>query len=436
VTGLRSRAGLTVDAEELLTKHRLGALVLIQLDTLSQVNNALGYRHGEELLVQAGQRIVAADPRQRVVARLESDLFAILLEPCSEPELAIEVTSILNAISPQYSLAGVDVETEPHAGIAVVAEDRIGDHLDAATLLQRAEMALLASRSRHERFEIFRPTMGEVYRRRFQLVTQFRAAVDQGHIVVHYQPKVTLRNQQLRGVEALVRWVHPEFGMVTPGEFVTAIEATGSIDILLNHVLEIVLVQIRAWMDRGMEISVAVNLSVRNLTGKQFPERVAAALERHDVPAKLLTFELTESNVMNDPETALPILDALHSMGISLSVDDFGTGYSSLAYLRRLPIDEIKIDRSFVLGMSTALGDLAIVQSIIDLGHSLGLQVIAEGVEEESSREALRSMRCDGIQGFLLSRAQPADRFEAWMAARTVRTTQNGTSLQVLRVVG
>ncbi len=436
VTGLRSRAGLTVDAEELLQAGQLGALALVQLDTLSQVNNALGYRHGEELLVQAGNRIVAAGTRQRAVARLESDLFAILLEPLSEAALTAEVLRILDAISPSYSLAGVDVETEPHAGIAVVGHDHPGDHVDAAGLLQRAEMALLAGRTRHERYDVFRPTMGEVYRRRFQLVTQFRAAADQGHIVVYYQPKVTLGNQQLRGVEALVRWIHPEFGMVTPGEFVKAIEATGSIDILLNHVLETVLQQIRKWLDRGLHISVAVNLSVRNLTGKHFPERVAASLEQHRVPADLLTFELTESNVMTDPETALPILDALHSMGIKLSVDDFGTGYSSLAYLRRLPIDEIKIDRSFVLGMSTALHDLAIVQSIIDLGHSLGLQVIAEGVEEDSSREALLSMRCDGIQGFLLSRPQPADRFEAWLAARTVRTMQAGTNKPVLRVVG
>ncbi len=433
VTGLRSRAGLTVDAEELLAADALGALALVQLDTLSQVNNALGHRHGEELLIQAGQRILQAG--ERPVARLESDLFAILLEPMSEPELAAEVAAILGRISPSYSLAGVDVEVEPHAGIAVVADEHSLDHPDAAALLQRAEMALLASRSRHERFEIFRTTMGEVYRRRFQLVTQFRGAVDQGHIVVHYQPKVSLEDNQLRGVEALVRWVHPEFGMVTPGEFVKAIEATGSIDILLNHVLEIVLAQIRRWLDRGLRISVAVNLSMRNLTGKHFPERVGAALERHQVPAELLTFELTESNVMTDPETAMPILDALHSMGIMLSVDDFGTGYSSLAYLRRLPIDEIKIDRSFVLGMSTALGDLAIVQSIIDLGHSLGLKVIAEGVEEDASRVVLRSMQCDGIQGFLLSRPQPVDRFEAWLESRTERGT-NDVDLPVLRVVG
>ncbi len=353
----------------------------------------------------------------------------------TESELALEVAALLRGISPSYSLAGVDVEVEPHAGIAVVLDEHSLERPDAAALLQRAEMALLAGRSRHERFEIFRPTMGEVYRRRFQLVTQFRGAVDQGHIVVHYQPKVSLDDNQLRGVEALVRWMHPEFGTVTPGEFVTAIEATGSIDILLNHVLEIVLAQIRRWLDRGMRISVAVNLSMRNLTGKHFPERVQASLERHRVPAELLTFELTESNVMNDPETALPILDALHSMGIMLSVDDFGTGYSSLAYLRRLPIDEIKIDRSFVLGMSTALGDLAIVQSIIDLGHSLGLKVIAEGVEEDASRVALKSMQCDGIQGFLLSRPQPVDRFEAWLDSRTVRATGE-VDLPVMRVVG
>ncbi len=433
VTGLRSRAGLAVDAEAALAAGSLGSVVLVQLGTLSEVNNALGYSHGEELLVLAGQRILESSPIPRQIARLESDLFAILMEPMAEEALTEEVVSVLSSVSTAFSLVGVDVEAEPHAGIALVQGE--AQNPDSVGLLQRAEMALLAGRNRHERYEIYRPTMGEMYRRRFQLVTQFRQAVESGHIVVYYQPKITLRNQELRGVEALVRWVHPEFGMVTPAEFVKAIEATGSIDILLNHVLDTVLKQIKIWTARGLQISVAVNLSVRNLTAN-FPERVAEALRTHDVPARLLMFELTESNVMNDPELALPVLDALQAQGIALSVDDFGTGYSSLAYLRRLPIEEIKIDRSFVQGMSTALGDLAIVQSIIDLGHSLGLQVVAEGVEEESSREALRSMRCDGMQGFLLSRPQPVDRFEAWLAARTVRSVQPGTSQPVLRVVG
>ena len=435
VTGLRSRAGLAVDAQKALERGRLGALALIDLDILTQVNSALGYRHGEELLVLAGERIIEAGPAGRTVARLESDLFAIMLEPSSEEQLSSVMTDILRAVSAPFSLAGVDVEAEPRAGVAVVGDHDAG-RTDSTVLLQRAEMALLVSYNRNAPFEVFRPSMGEAHRRRFQLVTQFRQALEQGQIAVHYQPKLTLKNQELRGAEALVRWNHPEFGVITPAEFVPAIEETGSIDMLLDYVLRVVLQQIRQWLDRNLEIPVAINLSVRNLTARMFPERVAEQLREFDVPARLVTFEITESNVMDDPETALPILGELHAMGLSLAVDDFGTGYSSLAYLRRLPINEIKIDRSFVLGMSTALGDLAIVRSIIDLGHSLGLQVIAEGVEEESSREALRSMGCDGIQGFLISRPQPVDRFEQWLQARTVRSTVAGSTRPALRVDG
>ena len=281
-------------------------------------------------------------------------------------------------------------------------------------------MAILAARARQDTLQIYRPSMGEVYRRRFQLVTQFRQAIEQGRIVVHYQPKVDLAERELVGVEALVRWMHPEFGLVSPAEFVEAIEATGSIDILLEHVLDIVLRQLGQWTARGIRITGAVNLSVRNLLSDDFAAKVAEALRRSHVPPELLTFEITESSVMADPEHSLPVLRRLHGMGIGLSVDDFGTGYSSLAYLRRLPIDEIKIDRSFVQGMGTDLGDLAIVRAIVDLGHSLGLRVVAEGVEEEAARDALREMRCDQAQGFLISRPMPLDRFEAWLASRTV----------------
>ncbi|WP_164479209.1 putative bifunctional diguanylate cyclase/phosphodiesterase [Nakamurella antarctica] len=434
VTGLRSRTGMAVDAELALTLGKLGSVVLIQLGTISAVNNALGYQHGEELLVAAGKRIRNLNPATRRVARLESDLFAILMEPMEEEILTRQVRDVLNSVGAAFSLAGVDVEAEPHAGIAFV-QPNANPALEGVALFQRAEMALLAGRNRNESLEIYRPTMGETYRRRFNLVTQFRQAVESGHISVYYQPQVTLRNQELRGVEALVRWQHPEFGMVNPAEFVKAIEATGSIDILFDHVLNTCLKQSNLWLGRGLRIPVAVNVSVRNLTA-DFPDRVAAALATHQVPGELLTLELTESNMMADPEQSLPILSALHAQGIKIAVDDFGTGYSSLAYLRRLPVDELKIDRSFIQGMSTALGDLAIVRSIIDLGHSLNLQVIAEGVEEESSREVLRSMRCDGMQGFLFSRPQPIDRFEAWLAARTVRSVHESTEAPVLRVVG
>ncbi len=229
--------------------------------------------------------------------------------------------------------------------------------------------------------------------------------------------------------------MHPEFGLVSPAEFVEAIEATGSIDILLGHVLDTVLQQLRAWTAQGIRITAAVNLSVRNLLAENFSTMVANALKHHDVPAELLTFEITESSVMADPEHSLPILRELHSMGIGLSVDDFGTGYSSLAYLRRLPIDEIKIDRSFVQGMGTDLSDLAIVRAIVDLGHSLGLRVVAEGVEEEAARDALRAMNCDQAQGFLIARPMPLDRFEAWLQARTVSIYDPSSTTHVLRMM-
>jgi EAL domain-containing protein (putative c-di-GMP-specific phosphodiesterase class I) len=262
--------------------------------------------------------------------------------------------------------------------------------------------------------------MGQLLLRRFQLVTQFRHALDAGQFDVHFQPQLALASRQVTGVETLVRWHHPELGMLDPEEFVAIVEATGLIDPLTDFVLDRSLQQCRTWLDRGLSLSVAVNLSVRNLADTAFPSRVADALARHQVSPALLCLELTESAVMSDPERAMPVLRELHGLGVRIAVDDFGTGYSSLAYLRRLPVDEVKIDKSFVLGLASDLGDLAVVRAIVDLGHSLGLIVIAEGVEQEVTRDQLAEMGCDVAQGFLISRPLRADRFDAWLAARTV----------------
>ncbi len=439
ITGLRNRLGLHVEGQAAITQGWGGAILLVELDVLSQVNNALGHDRGERLLRMAGERLVALVGADRPVARIEADRFAVLVNAMPEAELTALGTEILATVGRAYSLDGIEVDPQAVVGIAFVpggtAEVGGTSNLDPSTLLQRAEMAMLAAKAKSEPLQIYRPSMGEVYRRRFQLVTQFRQAVEQGRIIVHYQPKVDLAQRELVGVEALVRWMHPEFGLVSPAEFVEAIEATGSIDILLGHVLDTVLQQLRAWTAQGIAITAAVNLSVRNLLAENFSSMVANALKHHDVPAELLTFEITESSVMTDPEHSLPILRELHSMGIGLSVDDFGTGYSSLAYLRRLPIDEIKIDRSFVQGMGTDLSDLAIVRAIVDLGHSLGLRVVAEGVEEEAARDALRDMHCDQAQGFLISRPMPLDRFEAWLQARTVSIYDPASTTHVLRMM-
>ncbi|MDQ3788718.1 MAG: EAL domain-containing protein, partial [Actinomycetota bacterium] len=226
---------------------------------------------------------------------------------------------------------------------------------------------------------------------------------------------------EVLGVEALVRWRHPEFGDLHPDEFVPAVEAAGLVDALTDFVLDKALIKVRTWMDRGLRIGVAVNLSVRSLANMDFPDGVADALARHRVPPELLTLELTESGVMADPQRALPVLRALHNLGVVLAVDDFGTGYSSLAYLRQLPVDEVKIDKSFVFGMGSDLGDLAVVRSIVELGHSLGLTVVAEGVEEDVARDQLAAMGCDVAQGYLISRPLSEERLEAWLQARTAQ---------------
>jgi EAL domain-containing protein (putative c-di-GMP-specific phosphodiesterase class I) len=277
--------------------------------------------------------------------------------------------------------------------------------------------------------------MGQLLLRRFQLVTQFRQALDTGQVDVHFQPQLALRTRRVIGVEALVRWQHPEFGMVDPAEFVTLVETTGLINPLTDYVLDRSLAQCRSWLDRGLSLAVSVNLSVRNLADAEFPCRVTDALARHRVPAALLGFELTESAVMSDPERALPVLRGLHGLGVRIAVDDFGTGYSSLAYLRRLPVDEVKIDKSFVLGLASDLGDLAVVRAIVELGHSLGLNVVAEGVEQDATRDQLLEMGCDVAQGYLISRPLGRDRFDAWLAARTVRAPGAQNEETVLTLV-
>jgi len=417
VTGLLNRSGLAARAAELSTAAFRPGVLLLELDVLGDVTGALGHDHGEQLLVQMGNRLTAEAGGDRVIGRVDADRFAILLETGDETDALAFADRMLAAAGRPIVVDGVEVEPNVVAGIAFADASGGSSH---NAVLQQAQLALASARSRDERVAVFRPAIGEVHHRRFQLVSQFRHAVDDGQIAVYYQPKLTLVERELIGVESLVRWLHPEYGFVSPAELIDAIEPTSAIDVLFGHVLSQSLAQVAAWLSKGMRIAVAVNLSVRNLLAPDLPDRVAAGLSAYHVPPELLTLEVTESSVMNQPERSLPVLQELHAMGIRLSVDDFGTGYSSLAYLRRLPIDELKIDKSFVQRMVTDLGDLAIVRAIIDLGHSLGLRVIAEGVEEEAGRDALRSMRCDAMQGFLLSRPLPIDRFESWLTSRTV----------------
>jgi diguanylate cyclase (GGDEF)-like protein len=423
VTGLLNRSGLAAQAVQRAAAGVTSGVLQLELDVLGDVTGALGHDHGEQLLMTVSRRLEEAAGDGSVVGRVDSDRFAILLDTDDEDKALAFADRMLAAAAEPIVVDRVEVEPSVVAGIAF-ADPSDGPEVSQDAVLQRAQLALTSARTRDERVAIYRPSIGEVYRRRFQLVSQFRHAVDDGQISIYYQPKLTLVERELAGVEALVRWFHPEYGFVSPAELIEAIEPTSAIDVLFGYVLDQSLAQVADWRSRGMRIAVAVNLSVRNLLAPDVVDRVASSLDKHQVPPELLTLEITESSVMNQPERSLPVLQALHAMGIRLSVDDFGTGYSSLAYLRRLPIDELKIDKSFVQRMVTDLGDLAIVRAIIDLGHSLGMRVIAEGVEEEAGRDALRSMRCDAMQGFLLSRPLPIDRFESWLMSRTQTSEQ------------
>lgn len=419
LTGLLNRTGLRELAAEELCSGRTAVVVRIDLEVLTTVSEALGYTWGDRMVVAAGERMRAELGDAAPLARLEANSFAVLAVGSTEQRAEQLAHRLRELVAEPYPLDRIVVEADGVAGYASSAPADGERESDVDGLLQRADVAVRAARNGEDGVRGYAPAMRQVFLRRFQLVTQFRQALDSGQVEVHYQPKVALPGRQVVGAEALVRWSHPEYGRLDPDEFVPLVEATGLVDALTFFVLECALTKVRGWMDRGLRMSVAVNLSVRNLADETFPDRVAEALHRHDVPPQLLTLELTESSVMADPERSLPLLRRLHAMGVVLAVDDFGTGYSSLAYLRQLPVDEVKIDKSFVLGMGTDLADMAVVRSIVELGHSLDLLVVAEGVEDDASRAQLIEMGCDVAQGYLITRPLSESRLEAWLQART-----------------
>ncbi len=434
LTGLLNRTGFREVAAEQLRAGRVIVVLRIDLDLLTTVSEALGYAWVDRMVAAAGQRLRSSLGAEARLARLEANSFAVLLLDDDEDAAHETAENLRGVIAEPYPVDRLVVEADGVAGYVSSAPADAEAEDDVDTLLQRADVAVRAARNGEDRVRGYAPAMGQIFLRRFQLVTQFRQALDSGQVEVHYQPKVALPGRQIIGAEALVRWSHPEYGRLDPDEFIPVVEATGLVDALTTFVLERALLKVREWLDCDLRMSVAVNLSVRNLADEEFPDRVAEALLRHDISPELLTFELTESSVMQDPERSMPVLRRLHALGVVLAVDDFGTGYSSLAYLRQLPVDEVKIDKSFVLGMGTDLGDMAVVRSIVELGHSLHLGVVAEGVEDDAARDQLVEMGCDIAQGYLISRPLSEERLRAWLRARTVRAEKT-PSATVLTLV-
>ncbi len=419
LTGLPNRTLLADRFEQALRAGRRNAvstgLLLIDLDRFKEVNDTLGHACGDQLLVQISARLAAALREVDTIARLGGDEFAVLLPSTDGLGAALEVGRRLRqALTRPFDVNGVDLEVE--ASIGVVISGLHGD--DPATLMQRADMAMYEAKKKGVGVASYEAALDKHSPGRLTLLGDLRRGIERGELFLHFQPKVDLASGGVTGVEALVRWQHPERGLVRPDEFIPFAEHTGLIGPLTRHVLELALAQCRVWTDAGHAVPVAVNISARNLLDDSLVGQVHEALSRHGLPAQMLVLELTESAIMLEPNRAQTILDQLHALGVRIAIDDFGAGYTSLAQLKTLPIDELKIDRSFVMTMQQDRSNALIVNSVIDLGHNLGMSVVAEGVETADALHALGGYRCDTAQGYHLCRPQPADAFLTWLGAR------------------
>ncbi|HEV2089294.1 MAG TPA: bifunctional diguanylate cyclase/phosphodiesterase, partial [Cryptosporangiaceae bacterium] len=406
------------------------AVLQFDVDALRDVNETLGHGAGDRLLAEVGRRLQSRAPDGALVARAGGDEFAVLVRTDGAGDAQAMAAALQGALAEPFALQNLTLDVGAAVGIAVYP-----DHAtDAESLLQRVDVATYAAKNNPRSIQVYRMAMESRSTHRLGLASELRRAIDDDALTVHYQPRVGLADRELVGVECLVRWEHPEHGLVSPDDFIPVAEHTGLVGALTSRVLRTALVQCRQWHDAGRPLGVSVNLSPRSLLDADFPGELEQMLGEVGVPPEHLTLEITEGGIVAETDRPLPPLRRLFDLGVRLAVDDFGTGYSALAYLRRLPVHEVKIDKSFVLGMATDSGDLGIVRAIVDLSRHLGLTVVAEGVESEMTLTLLEEMGCDVAQGFLFSRPLPYERLEAWMNARTELTAGEGT--RRLRVVG
>jgi diguanylate cyclase (GGDEF)-like protein len=419
LTSLPNRVMFDLQTRQALDRRAPGeliAVILVDLDRFKEVNDTLGHDRGDELLERLGSRIAEVGvARSLTVARLGGDEFAVLLRAAKdEADVQSVAASVRLALETPIEIAGVLVDVRASLGVAIAPTD--GD--DATTLLQRADVAMYIAKSRHHGVAFYERETDPYSPERLSLAADLRHAVAHGDVQPHFQPVTSLVTGEPISVEALARWTHPNFGVVPPDVFIPIAEQSGLIRELTYHILDKSLEQIRRWKNAGFELHVAVNLSVRLLADDDLVTNIARHLDLAGVAPDMLTLEVTEGTIMADPERAIAILEDLHALGVSLSIDDFGMGYSSLNLLKRMPVSQLKIDRSFVTALPSDRDDAVIVESVVHLGHNLGMQVVAEGVEDLAALEHLRSIGCDSVQGFYLSPALPPAELLRWLRRR------------------
>ncbi len=391
------------------------AVMLVDLDGFKGINDRLGHAVGDLVLREVGVRLLKHRRSTDIVARFGGDEFALLFGGIADLEAAERLAaSVRHSLREPLQVDGVPVAVDGSVGLAMYPDH--GEDID--TLLAHADAAMYRAKSGRLGLQTYDSDRDRYGPTRLGLLGELREAIENDELVLAYQPKVDLRTGAIRGVEALVRWNHPQRGMLMPDTFIPAAEQTELVDELTERVLRLAAAQAVQWRGQGIDLIVAVNTSARNLVQMKFPDVVRRVLAEHRLPADRIELEITENTVTNDPARTEVVLAKLKALGVGLSVDDFGTGYSSLAHLRNLPIDHIKIDRSFVRGLVANRGDFVIVRCIIDLADNLGLGTVAEGVEDEATLQALRAMGCDVAQGYHLGRPGPPAAIERLIAER------------------
>jgi diguanylate cyclase (GGDEF)-like protein len=387
------------------------ALILINISHIKQINSSLGHDVGDQVIKQVALRLSGVNHACSLF-HVGADEFVLLLNNNEVSVMKNCYNSIRDALELPYINKAMNLELRFRSGVSFFPEQSNS----AEELLQKADTAMHYAKSKKVRFQIYDPTQEVNTLEQLNLMNDLSIAINDGQLVLYYQPKITLNNKHTETVEALVRWQHPERGIIPPDKFISIAESTGQINPLTFWVLEAAASQYVKWLKKGIDLVIAVNISVENLKAPKFYELVCGVLEKHAIPVKAIMLEITESAVVDDPLDTIRLLQKFKQHGFKLSIDDYGTGYSSLAQLKDLPVDELKIDMSFILKLPDDPGDKIIVRSTIDLAHSMGLTVVAEGVENERALQWLSDRGCERAQGYYISRPVPAEEFEAWLS--------------------
>jgi diguanylate cyclase (GGDEF)-like protein len=381
------------------------AVLLIDLDRFKEINDSLGHHVGDDVLRQLGPRLIEVAGEAGTVARLGGDEFGLLISPLVEPSMATQMAErIRESLRMPFQLESMSLRVDASVGIAIAP-----DHgTDAETLLQKADLAMYAAKHERIAWQIYSTVHDQNARERLELMEDLRDAIERGEIVLYYQPKVDLSSASVTGVEALARWRHPRLGILAPAKFLGLVETGGLMGSFTMAVLDGALNQQARWTQDGYDLGVAVNLSAANLQDEDLPGKVASLISKHGVQPDRITLEITEDSFIVDPDQALRVLNQLGALGVEISIDDYGTGFSSLSYLLRLPVSELKLDRTFLTGALQDERAVWVIRSTVDLAHSLGLRVVAEGVEDLETLALITELGCDVAQGYLLGRPVPS----------------------------